>query len=162
MDRIAFWRLIDDCRSAEKDIEELAAALTQRLTSLSPDDVIAFDMIMQELLFESYRWDIWAVAYIVNYGCSDDGFEYFRGWLIAQGKERWDIALKSPESIGNWTDCSVDGEEILSAPFYAYKQLTGEEMPPHSISQQLTQPTGESWEEDDLQSLYPNLWAKFN
>jgi hypothetical protein len=29
---------------------------------------------------------MWVAAYLMNGGCSDDGFDYFRGWLIAQGR----------------------------------------------------------------------------
>ncbi len=34
---------------------------------------------------------------VVNGGCSDDGFEYFRGWLIGQGGAYFEAALKDPE-----------------------------------------------------------------
>ena len=36
---------------------------------------------------DSYRWDLWGAAYLANGGCSDDGFDYFRGWLIGQGRK---------------------------------------------------------------------------
>ena len=32
-----------------------------------------------------YRWDMWAAAYLIGGGCSDDGFIDFRAGLIAQG-----------------------------------------------------------------------------
>ena len=41
---------------------------------------------MRQRLAEAYRWDIWAIAFIINGGCSDDGFEYFRGWLVRKAK----------------------------------------------------------------------------
>jgi hypothetical protein len=31
--------------------------------------------------------DQWGAAYLANGGCSDDGFDYFRGWLIGQGRK---------------------------------------------------------------------------
>ncbi|MFL6076856.1 MAG: DUF4240 domain-containing protein [Mycobacteriales bacterium] len=33
---------------------------------------------------ESYQGDLWGAAYLINGGASDDGFDYFRGWLIAR------------------------------------------------------------------------------
>ncbi|MFE5591185.1 DUF4240 domain-containing protein [Streptomyces sp. NPDC056549] len=37
-------------------------------------------------------------AYMVNGGCCDDGFDYFRGWLIAQGRNVFERAV--PASSG--------------------------------------------------------------
>lgn len=34
-----------------------------------------------------YRRDLWAAAYIIGGGCSDDSFIDFRAGLIAQGHE---------------------------------------------------------------------------
>jgi hypothetical protein len=39
------------------------------------------------LLAASYRTVLWAAACLINGGYSDDGFEYFRGWLIVQGRD---------------------------------------------------------------------------
>jgi hypothetical protein len=36
---------------------------------------------------DSYQGDLRAAAYLINGGASDDGFEYFRGRLITQGRE---------------------------------------------------------------------------
>lgn len=38
---------------------------------------------------KTYDWDLWGAAYLINGGASDDGFDYFRGWLLSQGSERW-------------------------------------------------------------------------
>ena len=47
-----------------------------------------------------YTWDLWGVAYILKGGCSDDGFEYFRAWLIARGRDFVAQALADPEGLG--------------------------------------------------------------
>ena len=48
----------------------------------SENDIIEFAKIFNTLYANSYQSNLWAVAYIINGGCSDDGFDYFRGWLI--------------------------------------------------------------------------------
>jgi hypothetical protein len=50
---------------------------------------------------ESYRWDLWGAAYLINGGCSDDGFDYFRGWLLSQGRAIWQATLADPDSLAD-------------------------------------------------------------
>ena len=44
------------------------------------------------------------LAFIVNGGASDDGFDYFRGWLIAQGREVFEGTLAKPDSLADVID----------------------------------------------------------
>lgn len=81
MDTHRFWRWIDEARlAADGDCD--------RLTDVPPAEIVAFQRALDDRLAESYTWDLWAAAYIINGGCSDDGFDYFRGWLIALGRAR--------------------------------------------------------------------------
>jgi hypothetical protein len=46
----------------------------------------------------------------------DDGFEYFLGWLMAQGRTRWEATLADPDSLADIVDADtgdLDGEELL-------------------------------------------------
>ena len=47
----------------------------------------------------AYRQELWGAAYLINGGCSDDGFVYFLGWLIAQGRDVYQAALPDPDSL---------------------------------------------------------------
>jgi hypothetical protein len=51
------------------------------------EEIVAAQQVLWDLMAESYTNPLWAAAYVINGGCSDDGFDYFRGWLIAQGRE---------------------------------------------------------------------------
>jgi hypothetical protein len=65
---------------------------------------------------DAYRWDLWAAAYVINGGASDDGFEYFLGWLMAQGRTRWEATRADPDSLADIVDADtgdLDGEELL-------------------------------------------------
>jgi hypothetical protein len=53
-----------------------------------------------DALKQANTWDLWAAAYIMNGGCSDDGFLYFRCWLIAQGKEVFEKVRDNAELLG--------------------------------------------------------------
>jgi hypothetical protein len=163
MERDEFWNIIDDAGESADDAEETAEAVVERLQSKTPKEIIAFAQTLTDIMKESYRWDLWAVAYIINGGCSDDGFEYFRAWLIAQGRERYDAALANPEVIGDWAEPDeCECEELMGAGWDAYLAKTGNEFPDGAIHVDYPDdPIGESWKEDDLEERYPALSEKF-
>jgi len=161
MDKDGFWKLIETTRRRSDGCEELAERLFDSLQELMPADIRGFHQQMRERLDESYRHDLWAVAYIVNGGCSDDGFEYFRAWLIAQGRDYFEAALRDPESAAilakpNANEC----EDILYVAARAYEAVAGEHLPvDHSTARR--EPLGTRWEESDLARLYPRLAERF-
>ena len=163
MERNTFWELTDEARTEAGSVFEVAPALADLLLTLEPDEIISFAQHTKELLAESYRWDLWAVAYIVNGGSSDDGFEYFRGWLIAQGRERFLAALQDPQRIGDWAEAGAcECEDILFAAENANENRTGAEFPYDDIDVPfLSEPAGAPWEEDELETLYPKLCERF-
>ncbi len=163
MNRNAFWALIDQARSEADSVFDVAPALIGLLLDLEPDETVSFARHIKDLLAESYRWDLWAVAYIVNGGSADDGFEYFRGWLIAQGRERFQAALENPASIGDYAEPDENEcEDILYVAQEAYQSKTGEEFPYESVdSSPPSEPAGQRWDEEDLERLYPELCERF-
>ncbi len=163
MDREDFWHLIETSRKGAEDCEEQAEKLAKLLMVLEPEEIVEFAGQMQARLAEAYRWDLWAVAYIINGGCSDDGFEYFCGWLIAQGKQYFEEALAYPAAAarkvvpGDFVEC----ESILYAAIEAYEQKTGKSDMPVRDVERPKDPVGEKWEEADLEKLFPKLVRRF-
>ena len=70
-----------------------------RLEKLRPEDIVSFDVHYDALRFRAYRKELWGAAYLMNGGCSDDGFEYFRAWLISRGKKVYEQVLSDPDSL---------------------------------------------------------------
>ncbi len=54
---------------------------------------------VNERIRDAFRSDLWAVADIMNGGWSDDGFDYFLGWLVLRGKQAYEAALANPEDV---------------------------------------------------------------
>jgi hypothetical protein len=162
MNEEVFWKLIKQSKRGTEDCDEQAEKLTALLIKLDSKEIIAFERLLKKRCNEAYRWDLWAVGYLINGGCSDDGFEYFRGWLIAQGKEYFGASLQNAEhaakrvSDGDEAEC----EAILNVAHDAYRDKTGTEMPDLKTTG-LKKPKGKSWQEDDLEKLYPKLWKRF-
>lgn len=67
-----------------------------------------FERVFDAVNGEAYRTGLWAAAYLMRGGCSDDGFDYFRGWLLAQGRAVWEGAVAAPDSLA---DLGLDPDE---------------------------------------------------
>lgn len=171
MDNKTFWQTIEESkRLSEGDVDAQLEIIRKRLEGLSADEIIAFDRIFTEHYFNSYRWNLWAAAYIINGGCSDDGFDYFRAGLILQGKKIFNDALENPESLADVlniedgdlsfeSDWASGVEEMIYLPSEIYEAKTGKEMPHHDIGPLNVQ--GEPWEEEDVDKLFPKLAKLF-
>jgi len=161
MDAATFWQLIDESRgNAGGDPEEQAEELTDLLSDLPPEEIVAFDRTFWDLMAAAYRWDLWGAAYIINGGCSDDMFEYFRSWLIAHGERFYQEALADPETlVGRAETDATDAESMIYAAGDAYRVETGRDLPMRLAHP--SEPAGTRWEEDDLERLFPKLWAAF-
>ena len=95
-----FWELIKKSKLKSKgDPEEQTLILVEELIGKSAEDIVAFDHHLSHFRKLSYKSSLWCVAHIAMYGCSDDWFEYFRCWLIAQGKDVFKNAMKMPDSL---------------------------------------------------------------
>ena len=138
MDRDGFWGLVEDARGAVDDTvadpDGVADALVKVLGGLEADQIAGFGAELARLQVESYRWGLWAAAYLINSGASEDGFDSFRGWLIAQGREVWEGALAEPDSLADVVDEDrpegfegCDAEAMLYVGSHAYKNVTGDE-----------------------------------
>ncbi len=168
MEHAEFWRLIEDASfKSGGECEEQAAALKSSLLLLPADEIAAFARLFREHRQAAYRWDLWGAAYLVNGGGSDDGFDYFRCWLIAQGQAFYESALADPDSLADllpddteWGDANLDREDIAYAAGEAYGEKTGQKIPVNALDFIPGAPVGVKWDEDDLDALYPKIAAK--
>jgi hypothetical protein len=127
-----FWLVIEAARhDSHGTCAAHTDALVKRLTRRSLEDVHSFTRVMDEQLDRAYSWDLWGAAYVINGGCSDDGFEYFRGWLLAMGRDVFEAAHANPESLAGVASADCECEEFLYAPVRAVEEMTGsDELPP--------------------------------
>jgi hypothetical protein len=168
VNRDRFWQLVDN---ADGDAEELVEVLLDT----SPEEIVGFEVELDALLDESNRWELWAAAYLINGGASEDAFDYFRGWLLLQGRTVWDAALADPDSLADVVDPQdgdLDEEDVLHAAADAYERLTGDEegfwvaveAATATAEENPDRPTGEFFPFDDdarMAALLPRLWALF-
>lgn len=155
-----FWALVDSSREAGEGGQE--ARLAEILAALPPEEVVSFDREYRAFKVRAYRWDLWAVAYIINGGCSDDGFEYFRDWLISRGRAFYEGVLAKPETAAKGVAVGDDAEfeGFGQVARSVYERATGGPLPVGDLSTPAG-PAGNPWEEPDLERMYPKLWKRF-
>jgi hypothetical protein len=165
MEATEFWKIIQRTKTISSgNYEKQQSELNKELSKLSAIEILEFDNKFRTLRVEAYTWDLWAGAYIMNGGCSDDCFSDFRGWLIGHGKEVYENAMRDTETLVSLEhDMDNDDWEGLSyVPRDAYEKKTGGNVMPNGIQENFDI-SGEEWEEDDaeLKAKFPKLHAKW-
>ena len=171
MTRDEFWQIIETARLAAKnDPEAQCKQIKAHLKKLTDDELISFHTHFDALYASTYRMDLWGAAYIINGGCSDDCFDYFRAWLIGRGQAVYEAALANPDSLADVAeeeDC--EQEELLSLAIEVWLKRHNKDWDdlekdnPFPASPN-SDPGPAEWEEDDEESLarlYPRLCEKF-
>lgn len=160
MDETTFWDLVEVSKTGGGgDCTLQAEILEERLTRLSNQEIIDCDRVVDRLMTESYRANLWDAAYLINGGCSNDGFDYFRGWLMAQGRKAFYDALQDPESLLHIAEPEVECEAMLYVASAAYEAKTGSPMPTNRTPS--PDITVRERTDDELKSMYPKLYARF-
>ncbi len=158
-----FWGIVDRVHIASPhNGEQKMVVLRAELCLLSDEELTSFCRSFYRHFSEAYSWDLWAAAYIICGGCSDDGFMDFRASLIFMGHETFERAMANPETLVELGD---DAEEILCCEGYQYViqevvEEKLEDMPVTAMDSET--PSGESWQEEDLEERFPALWKKFD
>jgi hypothetical protein len=127
-----FWALIETAqRKSNGDQEAQLEHLQGRLETLEANDLLEFQRVFDRLHQISYRADLWGAAFLMNGGASDDGFDYFRGWLISRGRKVFEAALENPDSLAEMVqnadeaDFGFENEDMLNLAMRAWINKTG-------------------------------------
>lgn len=131
-------------------------ALQRELRQLSDADLRDFLNHYHDANARAYDWKLWAAAYVLNGGCSDDAFSDFRASLISRGRVAFESALADPDSLAD----TEPGQELFYEGYdYAVHEVAtarwGELPPPAKPFPK--KPSGQDWTEEDLPRLLPRL-----
>ncbi|GHH74486.1 hypothetical protein GCM10018793_15830 [Streptomyces sulfonofaciens] len=170
MDETEFWEIVDSTREAAGgDPDDHAELLVDRLVQYDPESVLDFARHFEARYTRAYSWDLWGAAWLLLGGASDDAFDYFRCWLIGQGREAFEGAVHEPDALAELLDdfdeeVDGDGEELGYAADEAYEQLTGTVAPDLGLPPAPAEPEGVPVDFEDEVALarrYPKLWERF-
>ena len=154
----AFWKIIKASKINSKSNYQIQCQLlTAYLGNLNSQEIIQFDRTFVFLMAKSYSFRLWEPAYSLNGGCSDDAFEYFRSWLIAQGKNKFYWTIKYPRLLFlvGVKELMQNYEGIAYCAYLAYQQKTGHDIPQKQDIQY--NDGGQMFKEGEAFLRYPEL-----
>jgi hypothetical protein len=162
MDQTCFWELIEKAAVNGASCAERMERLTDELELFKAAEINKFDKLLREQMAQLYHWDLWALAYLAQAGCSDDAFEYFRCWLILQGER---ICKFAPRNVLKLAAHVPPGQEtlaegLMSVPALAYENRAGK--PLVLAKAKLLKLQGNPWEEAELKARYPELYERYS
>ncbi len=180
MNATEFWQMIETAHTQSSgNHEEQMGAIGSALEELEPAQMLEFHDFFSKFHSLSYRANLWGAAYLMNGGCSDDGFDYFRGWLIGQGRKVFEAALENPDSLADNIpeDAEMEdfeNEDILYVAGRAWEAKTGlessdfyEQTKSYRYDQnelgdlELWSTAKGDADKEKCVAIYPKLWAKF-
>lgn len=162
MDADRFWEL-----NAGLAPESAQEQLRDRLSALEPEEIASYQEHFDRAFTSAYQWNLWAAAYIIEGGCSDDGFMDFRYGLISRGRSVFEAAIGDAESLVEVADDTDTGfipnESFGYVARQVYESKTNQDMPNNDVAHP-SHPSGQDWDFDDEQlckQKLPKLWTKF-
>lgn len=168
MDDQRFWSIVERSGLNARSQEQQEANLRRLLAPLPAADLVAWQAAYDAKRAAAYNWGLWGAAYVIHGGASDDGFDYFRNWLIARGRRVYEAALADPDSLaetipaGTREAAEFEGFGYVAVALWAKRTGSDPAQMPGSAAQP-AQPAGKPWKEEDavLAARYPKLWKRF-
>ena len=101
MNRNMFWNVIDsvNAEGPYSEQESQRCRLTAALEKHTMEEILDWQLILEEYMQSACRQDILAAATARGIPCLGDGFSQFRAWLIAGGEEVYRNILREPDCL---------------------------------------------------------------
>lgn len=176
MDEEQFWAIVQTAvDEAGDDEDEYLEVVKRELSKLSLKEMIGFRLRTDKLLYDSYTSEMWCAGYLMNGGCSDDGFEYFRLWVISRGRKVYEAAMANPDNLIDYIDDDAEMDFFEFELFWyvaleAFEEAVDAELYDYVDDDNFKTCEGNypnfefNWEEDEpesMQKLCPRLFEKF-
>ena len=167
MSETEFWQLVTTS-DYSLSAEEVCAQLRSKLEPLDNTALAAFDKSFSQKMRLSYRWDLYAAAYIIA-GCNSEyAFAEFRSWLISRGQDIFENALLQPDDIADFNIMSYQEdrpypylEEYDLIAGLIYEERCGQELP--FVPSGQDQPKGKPFKDKTkyFRTHYPKLFKRY-
>lgn len=180
LDEGKYWEIVDRSVKSRNSKINQRYFLIAEIEKLSPEEMVGFRLRTDQLLYDTYTSDMWCAGEIMNGGCSDDAFEYFRCWVISRGKEVYNQAKETSDSlidqvVGEDTNKYEFGDFMFEEFWYvaleAFENRTGKNLYDYVDDENFKTQEGNypqlefTWKEEDPESMKkicPQLYMKFN
>lgn len=124
MDDKTFWDIIAKGCKGNPMEGDWTDGLVAELAKLPPEEIVAFDDLFDQKTNALYTITHWGAAYLINDGASDDGFYYWRCWVVGMGREVYEAARANPDSLAKVVEPGEDYEaEIYGVARMAWEAI---------------------------------------
>ncbi|MFE2111697.1 DUF4240 domain-containing protein [Kitasatospora sp. NPDC059463] len=141
MDDKTFWALMDELSRRPGDRHERLEWLRGTLRRGTAAEAVEFQARLEAACAVVATDALWRAVRRIEGGlCSDDGFDYFALWLVAQGRRTYEAVLADPDALADvaevralvgrhlreWRDDEwPEWEELDYVAQEAFEELTG-------------------------------------
>jgi Protein of unknown function (DUF4240) len=102
MDVDEFWLFLERSARESDSPQERTGWLEDKLSHVSRTRIVDFRARLDAARRPIDTYATWGAAYQIMDGlCSGDGFWYFQPWLIGQGREWYEHALRDPDNLAD-------------------------------------------------------------
>ncbi|NWO18538.1 DUF4240 domain-containing protein [Leptotrichia sp. oral taxon 223] len=131
MKREEFWKYISISHKKAKNNNEFVDYLIDILSKKTDEEIFDFEIITFELMRESYNEKLWCASYLVNGDTASWSFDFFRLWLISQGKKIYYSIIKNQDNLSKYINISFEAkfmtnyfenETFAFIPAYAFSR----------------------------------------
>ena len=163
MNEDQFWGIVQRaCQSDSRSSELWSDRLVAELTQLPASEIIEWNHVFDRLVAQACTVDLMAACSVMNTGAGDDGFYYFRCWLVGMGRDVYDKAIDDPDSLVSVAvpfSAGIDAEaEIYGAAHTAWMLVTGQpDTAAYPARNESAELTGDDWDIDDPQLVRQRL-----
>jgi hypothetical protein len=160
MDELTFWTIIE--AGGPYDLDQKGrhlASVRRQLKASSPNDVFFFHRILFQKVVDAHTWDFWAAARLINGGSSEEGFVYFRTWIISQGQLTYAKATENPDSLIEIVDPhrhDYEFQSLYQLPSKVFFTLTGDNEPRLGLNWPVGL-QGEEWDVHNVSEVHRRL-----
>jgi len=172
LDENLYWQIVQESLNNSGTQDGQQEYLVKRLQNLNPKDIVGFRLRTDKLLYDTYNSEMWCAGYIINGGCSDDGFEYFRNWVVSRGNDVYYKAKQNPDTLIEQVDEVAEFyefEDFWYVALKAFKNKTGKDLYDFIDDDNFKFKEGHypnfdfTWEEENpesMKAICPNLFAR--
>lgn len=126
-----YWQIIDQSLQEGPHQSWQEHFLVHKLQEFSLEELIGYELRTELLMGATFTSDLWCAAHLMNNGCSNDSFDYFRYWLISRGNNVFRDALRDPDTLVVQIDSNkqfYDFERFGYIAHTVFEQKTGENL----------------------------------
>jgi hypothetical protein len=172
LDEELYWAIVDKSLKKTTNQDDQEHFLIQEIGNLTPTQMIGFRLRTDKFLYDTYNSEMWCAGYVINGGCSDDGFEYFRNWVISRGKKTYYSAKENPDNLISEVNRDLemyDFESFWYVALEAFKNKTGKDLYDYIDNENFKTKEGHypqfefTWQEekpDSMKKICPRLFEK--